>query len=136
MAQNGKYTPLDTEAAVMRTKNVLRVFVAHDIPCIRVGLCASEQLSSSRVYGGANHSAIGELAMGELYYDLVCEKLDKMGNLEGKSLLLYVPRGSTSKAVGQNRRNSLRICKKYSLKHLKVLEKNEILGYNIMIDLL
>ncbi len=136
MAQNGKYTPLDTEAAVMRTKNVLRVFVAHDIPCIRVGLCASEQLSSSRVYGGANHSAIGELAMGELYYDLICEKLDKMGNLEGKSLLLYVPRGSTSKAVGQKRRNSQRICKKYSLKRLKVLEKNEILRYNIEIDII
>jgi histone acetyltransferase (RNA polymerase elongator complex component) len=136
MAQKGQYTPLDTEAAVIRTKNVLRVFVEHNIPCIRVGLCASEKLSSSEVYGGANHSAVGELAMGELYYDLICEKLDKMGNLEGKSLILFVSSGSTSKAVGQKRKNSQRICKKYLLKRLKVLEKNEILGYNIMIDLL
>lgn len=135
MAQNGQYTPLDTEAAVMRTKNVLRVFASRDIPCIRVGLCASEQLSSSRVYGGANHSAIGELAMGELYYDLICEKLDKTGDIRGKDVLLYVSRGSTSKAVGQKRKNSIRICEKYSLKRLKVLEKNEILGYNIIIDI-
>jgi hypothetical protein len=59
-----------------------------------------------------------------------------MGNLEGKSLILFVSSGSTSKAVGQKRKNSQRICKKYLLKRLKVLEKNEILGYNIMIDLL
>ena len=136
MSQNGQYTPLDTEEAVTRTQNVLRVFIAHDIPCIRVGLCASEQLSSSLVYGGANHSAIGELAMGELYYDLICEKLDKLGDIGGRDVLIYVSKGSTSKAVGQKRKNSQRICKKYSLKRLKVLEKNEILGYNIMIDLL
>ncbi len=135
MAESGAYRMLDTKEAVERTKIALRVFVEHDIPCIRVGLCASERLSGSEVYGGANHSAIGELAMGELYYDLICEALDKMGDLEGKSVAIYVSKGSTSKAVGQKRTNYERIFKKYSLKRLKILEKNEILSYNIMIDL-
>lgn len=136
MAEYGRYEILGEEETIERTKIALRVFVEHDIPCIRVGLCASEKLSGSEVFGGANHSAIGELAMGELYYDLICEKLDTMGSLRDKNVIIYVSKGSVSKAVGQKRRNYERIFKKYSLKRLKILEKNEILSYNIMIDLL
>ncbi len=134
MAEEGSYTLLDEEENIMRTKVALRVFVEHGVPCIRVGLCASEKLSGGEVYGGANHSAMGELAMGELYYDLICEKLDTMGSLRNKNVVVYVSRGSVSKAVGQKRRNYERIFKKYSLKRLKILEKNEILSYNIMIE--
>lgn len=136
MAETGAYKMLGEDEAVERTKIALRVFVEHDIPCIRIGLCASERLASSEVYGGANHSAIGELAMGELYYELICEKLDTMGDLVGKNAVLYVSSGSTSKAIGQKRKNYERILKKYSLNGLKVLEKKEILSYNIMIDLI
>ena len=136
MAEEGSYAPLCDEEAVERTKIALRVFAEHKIPCIRVGLCASEKLASSEVYGGANHSAIGELAMGELYYERICEKLDTMGPLDGKKVILYVSAGATSKAIGQKKKNYERILKKYSLNGLKVLEKNEILGYNIMIDLI
>ena len=134
MAESGAYQMLDEQEAVERTKIALRVFVEHDVPCIRVGLCASERLSGGEVFGGANHSAIGELAMGELYYDKICEVLDQMADLEGKGLVIYVSKGAVSKAVGQKRKNYLRILKKYSLKRLKILEKNEILSYKIMID--
>lgn len=135
MARRGEYAPLSTDEAVERTKNVLAVFDGAGVPCIRVGLCASENLSSPEaVYGGASHSAIGELAMGELFYDKICEQLDEMGDLSGKTVCLSVSRGALSKAIGQNRKNSVRICEKYSLKRLKILEKNQKIGYNIMID--
>ena len=136
MAEEGDYFPLSNEEAIERTKIALRVFVEHGIPCLRVGLCASEKLASSEVYGGANHSAIGELAMGALYYDLICEKMDVMGDVTGKRAILYVSEGSTSKAIGQKKKNYERILKKYSLNGLKVLEKKEILSYNITIDLI
>lgn len=135
MAKVGLYVPLSDGEAILRTKTALRVFVEQGIPCIRVGLCASERLSSDEVFGGANHSAIGELAMGELYYDLICEKLNGMGEISGKNAVIYVSKGSTSKVIGQKKKNYERILKKYSLNRIKVLEKNEILGYNIIIDL-
>ncbi len=135
MAKRGEYTPFSTDDAVMRTKNVLAVFDKFDVPVIRVGLCASDNLSSpDMVYGGASHAAIGELAMGELFYDKMCEQLDKMGDLEGKEVQISVPHGALSKAIGQKRKNLTRICEKYSLKRLKILEKSEKIGYNIMID--
>ena len=137
MARTGAYTPIDNEEAVMRTKELLKIFDGNGVECIRVGLCASENLSSTdRVFGGANHSAIGELAMGEVFFDKMCEQIEKIGGVLGKKVLFYVPKGATSKAVGQKKKNIERICKKYSPLSVKVLEKNSILSYNIMIDII
>lgn len=136
MAKRGEYAPLELDGAVARTKAVLDVFRWHDVPCIRVGLCASENLASDKVYGGANHSAIGELAMGEIYYEEMCRLLDGCGDVTGKTVVFYVARGAVSRAVGQKRVNIERICKKYLPLRVKVLEKNDLLRYNIMIELL
>ena len=134
MAKQGVYEPLSTEDAVERTKAVLNVFRQYDVPCIRVGLCASENLASDKVYGGASHSAIGELAMGEIFFEEMCRKIEERGDVRGKKVIFYVPRGAVSRAIGQKRVNVERICKKYSPLRVKVLEKNEILRYNIMIE--
>ena len=134
MTKRGEYAPIDEDDAVVRTKEALKVFEEHGVPCIRVGLCASDNLSDdSEVYGGANHSAIGELSMGELYYDRICEELDKLENLSGKNIVICCSRGSTSKVSGQNKRNKTRISEKYGVKSIKILEKSEILGYNIIL---
>ncbi len=135
MAKRGEYLPLTDTDAVIRTKDVLAVFDSHGVPCIRVGLCASENLSDEEeVYGGANHSAVGELAMGELYFEKICREIDKKGDISGKTLVIYAARGATSKVAGQNRRNKIRICEKYGVNKIKILEKSEIIGYNIILD--
>ena len=137
MAQGGGYTPIGNDEAVIRTKELLKIFDKNNVECIRVGLCASENLSSAeRVFGGANHSAIGELAMGEVFYDKMCELIEQNGGVKDKKVVFYVPLGATSKAVGQKRKNVERIVKNYSPSNVKVLEKNEILSYNIMIDII
>lgn len=134
MTKRGEYTPLTNEDAVMRTKEVLKVFAELDVPCIRVGLQASENLSDeTHVMAGANHSAIGEMAMSELYFDRICEELDRRG-FRGGELIIYVARGCVSKAVGQKKRNKERICQKYGFKNIKVLEKNQIMSYNILLE--
>ena len=134
MMASGRYTPLALEDAVKRTAGVLDIFDRAGVPCIRVGLCASENLSdASKAIAGANHAAIGELAMNELYLTRICRELDGLG-AKGGGLTVFVSRGSTSKAVGQKRRNIIKICKKYELEWAKVLEKNEIIGYNIVLE--
>lgn len=133
MAKAGQYKPLELEEAVTRTKAVLNVFRLRTVPCIRVGLCASENLASDKVYGGASHSAIGELAMGEIFFDEMCRLLDAEGEVRGKTVTFFVPRGAVSRAVGQKRVNLERIYKKYSPLRVKVLEKNELMRYNIII---
>jgi histone acetyltransferase (RNA polymerase elongator complex component) len=134
MAEAGVYSILDEADAIERTKIALRVFVKHGVPCIRIGLCASEKLASGEVFGGANHSAIGELAMSRIYYREMCRAIENCGDVRGKSVTFLVARGAISLAVGQKRENIQRIYKKYLPLRVKVLEKNEILRYNIMIE--
>ena len=134
MTHVGSYEPLDTENAVERTKNVLDIFDRYRVPCIRVGLCASENLrDASKAIAGATHAAIGEMAMSELFYERICNELDKSG-ISGGALIVYAPLGAVSKVVGQKKKNKEKICKKYSLESLKVLEKSELLGYNIILE--
>lgn len=142
MSKAGEYIPLDIEDAVIRTKEVLKIFDLNDVPCIRIGLCASENLSSEdKVFGGANHVSVGELAMGELFFDKICEALDVAENKRKcDTLVIYVPNGATSKAIGQKKRNIQRIKDKYfvnlGINSVRVIEKSQLLRYNIMIDFL
>ncbi len=134
MAESGDYRPLELFEALERTKNVLNVFDRKGIPCIRVGLCASENLSDkTQAMAGATHPAIGELAMSALFFDRMCEAFDRV-NAHGKKATVYVPVGAVSKAVGQRKANKAKIIEKYELECLKVLEKNELLGYNIILE--
>ena len=142
MSRDGRYAPLSVEDAVQRTASVLDVFDKAGVSVIRVGLCSGENLSSPEsVVGGANHPALGELAMGELFYRRICEAADKLLTSvsgEGRTMTVYVPRGATSRAVGQKKRNILRLnekyCKKHAINRVKILENSSIIGYNIIID--
>lgn len=134
MAKRGDYAPLDIGDAISRCASVLDIFDSYGVPCIRVGLCASDNLfDEDKVYGGANHAAIGELSMNELYYRRICKRIDAFQNVDfkGKILTVYVKNGCVSKAVGQNRKNKEKLCQKYGFKQVKVLEKNDILSYNV-----
>ena len=143
MSAEGRYTPLSIDDAIERTAAVLDVFDRADVPVIRVGLCSGENLSSPEsVIGGANHPALGELAMGELTYRRICEKADEILSIidsKGKTMTVYVPKGATSRAVGQKKRNILRLnekyCKNHAINRIKILENSSIIGYNIIIDI-
>lgn len=142
MSADGRYIPLSVDDAIVRTASVLDVFDRAGVPVIRVGLCSGENLSSPEsVVGGANHPALGELAMGELFYRRICAEADNLlstMNAEGKTMTVFVPKGATSRAVGQKKRNILRLnekyCKNHAINRVKILENSSIIGYNIIID--
>ena len=134
MSEAGEYTPLDLETAVSRTASVLDVFEKRGVKVIRVGLCSSENLASDeQVLGGASHPAVGELAMSELFFRRISSAIEER-RLEGKRLTLWVAKGAISKAVGQKRRNIAALREKYRVNIVKILEKNELFGYNVIIE--
>jgi histone acetyltransferase (RNA polymerase elongator complex component) len=136
MAQEGLYTPLELEDAIFRTAEVIDIFDIYNIPTIRVGLCASENLSSQEeVFGGANHPAMGELAMNRVFLKRICSILDKTGAVNNKVIRISVPMGARSKVIGQKKRNLAEIYEKYSPSGIIIIEKNELIGYNIEIDI-
>jgi len=128
MADRGEYQMLALDDAVFRSKEVLKVFKEHDVECIRIGLCASDNLSDeTQVKGGANHAALGELVEGELCYDIMRELVQTLTNgkdLSGKTLEFSVPIGELSKSIGQNSRNKKRLFEEFKPKKITIIEKN------------
>ncbi len=136
MMAEGRYQPLTLTEAVERSAAVLDVFVRRGVRCLRIGLCESENLRSSEVVGGANHPALGELVGNALYCRRMTEALDTCGvPTEGRDVVFAVPKGDISLAVGQNRKNKLKIMEKYSVKSVRFLENPEGIRYNILLDI-
>ena len=134
MAKIGTYTPLTLDEAVKRTGEVLDTFDSAKIPVIRIGLQSGDELyDPDVVYGGDYHPAIGEMAEGYVFLKKIQEKIH---DADGKNLIIYCPKGAVSKVIGQRRCNKLLLEKIYNLNSLKVVEKSDIIGYNIELDIL
>lgn len=123
MTKEGIYVPLDIESAVERSAMALEVLEERSVDCIRIGLCASDNLSDDLcVMGGANHPALGELVIGERYF-LKMKKLLSENPL-GKSANFLVPRGCLSKAIGQKGKNRDRLIEMFSLEKIEFSESD------------
>ena len=138
MADRGEYEMLDLDDAVYRSKEVLKIFNAGGVECIRIGLCASDNLGDlEKVKGGANHPALGELVLGELYYDktrTLLLDMSKNMRLEGKSIYMYVPENEISQATGQNGKNKKRLIEEFCLKDLRVKKTIYSIGITLYVD--
>ena len=103
--ETGDYQPLTVEQAVDRTADVLEIFQQYNVPCIRIGLCAGEDLTSSaHVAAGPNHPALGELVWNRYYYKRMLKMLTETGLL-GREVVFFVPESDVSKVIGQHRCN-------------------------------
>ncbi len=135
MTKRGEYTPLGLWEAVERSAAAYRVFLEEGVPCLKIGLHESENLHSESTYfAGPNHGAIGELIRGRIYYDNIMKTLEKE-ETEGKGIVIGVPAGAVSMAVGQKRCYKEKIAEKTGAKYVKILENECLMRYNISIDL-
>ena len=133
MALKGKYTPLDLDTAITRSAAVTRLFIDGGVDVIRTGLCASENLISEESYfAGPNHSAIGELVMGEVYYGIIRDSIRNLGAFSGKVTLMY-KNGSLSKLIGQKKKNIIRLRKEYPEVRLELIPCDTLSEYQVII---
>lgn len=137
MMRCGEYRPLSLDDAVIRSEAALDVFIKAGIPVLRLGLCASDNLSDpEKAVAGAGHSALGELVYGEHYMRLIREKLELLKEpIAGKNILIMAPRGATSKVIGQKGRNRKRIISEYGAKRVRVTESDSLNEYELFIEL-
>ena len=121
MTERGEYLPISLNQAVDRSADVLEIFLGARVKCIRIGLCANEDLvSSEEVAEGANHPALGEFVWNEYYYRRMYEALAKQGLL-GKDVVISVPFADVSKAVGQHRSNVIRLLRNTETRVRKIV---------------
>ncbi len=134
MTLGGSYTALTLDEAIMRSAAALEIFIDAGVEVIRIGLQQNENLSSSESYvAGPNHPGLGELVIGEVYYNRIRKKLLDKGLSGDENIKVLVSRGALSKAVGQNKRNKLRLCEEY--KNISFGEAEGILEYEIVLKM-
>ena len=127
MQIHGDYEALSEEDAIIRSAKVLKIFRDAGVSVIRIGLCASENLSDkSSYYSGPNHPALGELVENEYYYNKIIEYVDKYKINPGSYLTVAVSPGSLSKAIGQSKRNKLRLISNLKPKYLQFVEDKSL----------
>jgi hypothetical protein len=112
---------------------VLSKFVHAGIKVIRIGLCASENLNSDTTYfAGPNHPALGELVVNQYYLCEIKKCLAGMSTT-GKSLIIYAPKGSLSKVVGQKKRNKILLSEEFPDVRFAFKESARLSEYQIQI---
>lgn len=139
MYEKGEYVPLSVEDAVARMSAVMAVMEEWGLTCLRAGLCESDNLHDpAALCAGPNHPAIGELARSALMLrnmETACEEKTKNDTcLKESSATFSVPVGKASAAAGHKRENILYLCAKYGIKSVKIIEKSQQIGYNIILD--
>ncbi len=133
MTERGEYVPLTVEDAIERSASALEVFASALVPCLRIGLCESENLHSEETYSaGPNHAALGELVMSRLFYKRIASALTG-ADTEGRDICVLCPRGAVSKVVGNGGENRRKLGKEFGIKSVKTIEKDDLIGYNIKV---
>lgn len=131
LTKSGVYTPLTVEDAVHRSLAVCKYFYKSGINIIRIGLCSSESVfDDDNYYAGPLHPAFGELVESEMYYEIIKKKLHSLENKNGISLVISVPRGAMSKAIGQRKINKTRLIEEFNLKEIRFVEDDSIKAFD------
>lgn len=133
---SGDYIPMELDEAVTRSAKVLRVFYEYGIPCIRIGLCDSDNLHSTDSFvAGPNVPNIGEMVKGELIKNLIVERLDKNYNYRDYTLIIECARGQVSQVVGNKRINIIKLKKIFGFRSIKVKENIELSYMSIKLSI-
>ncbi len=136
MMRAGRYAPIDNAEAARRCAPILALLEERGVGLLRVGLCASETLVSSRVLGGANHAALGELCYSALFLARMEALLDGCVSTEGRVACFDIPRGKRSQALGQRRMNACALMERYGLSSVRVRENDSLAGTRVSLNLI
>lgn len=135
MKNDGRYTPLSNEDAVIRTAEVLSVFARYRVPVIRIGLCANETLSDEQ-FSTNYHPSVGEKAINLIFRKNMYKLLSEARLPEGKNAVFSVAKGKISQAVGQKRSNVTALLRDFKLNGISVVEKDYLDGYAISLEII
>ena len=76
--KQGRYSPTKLSEAVRLVKEMVKILSSANIEIIRTGLQATDTMEDPSLnLAGPWHPAFGHLVRSEIFYDMLCEKLDQ-----------------------------------------------------------
>jgi histone acetyltransferase (RNA polymerase elongator complex component) len=134
MMDRGEYESREIERVIAEGAEILPIFIKNGVKIIRVGLQSSELLTEGEETVSPYHEATGELIWARAYRN-EAEKLLCGRESAGKTAVITVPKGATSKMIGQNKENVKYLKEKYSLFGVKVKENSGAEAFSVSIAL-
>jgi histone acetyltransferase (RNA polymerase elongator complex component) len=139
----GRYSPLDLPEAVRLVKEMVKIFHPTDIEVIRMGLQASDTMEDpSMNMAGPWHPAFGHLVRSEIFYDMLCAKLDQYPDQNpdqhsnsGALLKLRVNPRSISVLMGDRKNNMKKLRIRYPAYHFQINTDETVPVQDIKIEL-
>lgn len=118
--RKGDYVPLSIEEAVCQTKNLYLLFKNENIPVIRMGLQASEDLEDgSAILAGPYHPAFGHLVYSRIFLDMALKQIESSA-LNSDSISIWTNPRQVSQLRGLRNRNIEILKKKFDFKTVTV----------------
>jgi histone acetyltransferase (RNA polymerase elongator complex component) len=118
--KKGHYVPLSLEKAVRQVKDLYLLFKNKNIPVIRMGLQASEDLEDgSTILAGPYHPAFGHRVYSEISLDMAVARIESSA-LNMDSISIRVNPGNVSKLRGLRNRNIKILKKKFGFESIVV----------------
>ena len=134
MLDCGAYTSIGLDEAIERSTDAFEILIDSGVKILRIGLCDSENLHSEDTYlAGPNHPAIGELTVGEYYYRKIKRLLEEVKEDRFDTVKITVPIGHTSKVIGHNKKNKIRLMQEYGIRELRVIESYDLSEYSVLL---
>ncbi|MBW2603219.1 MAG: radical SAM protein [Deltaproteobacteria bacterium] len=124
--ENGTYRPWSLERSIAHVKTLYLFFKKKNIPVIRMGLQASEELDSgSTVLAGPYHPAFGHMVHSKIFLDAATAILEKKKVFHEKVTLNVHPR-SISKIRGMKNSNVKTLKRRFQLTSLQIVPDSSL----------
>jgi histone acetyltransferase (RNA polymerase elongator complex component) len=119
--QAGRYSPLSLQDAVTRVKELYRLFNRRNIPVIRMGLQANDDLEKgSTILAGPYHPSFGHLVYSEIFLDMAMSAI-KSTPPKGDRVGLHVHPHSVSKMRGLKNENIKKLRGELHLQSIEIV---------------
>jgi histone acetyltransferase (RNA polymerase elongator complex component) len=123
--RKGQYTPLSLAAAVRTCKDMLKLFRAHQIPVIRIGLQPTASMEQN-IVAGPYHPAMRQLVESALAYEEM-EALCASQSFPDKQATFYVSPRDISTVRGQKNENLKKLQQQFELTRVDVMPDTNLL---------
>jgi histone acetyltransferase (RNA polymerase elongator complex component) len=124
--ENGTYRPWSLERSIAHVKTLFLFFKKKNIPVIRMGLQAAEDLDSgAAVLAGPYHPAFGHLVHSEIFLDMATTVLNDM-KVNHDSVIIKVHPHSISKMRGMRNSNVESLKRRFQIRSLKIVPDSSI----------
>jgi radical SAM enzyme (TIGR01210 family) len=119
--ENGTYRPWSLERSIAHVKTLYLFFKKKNVPVIRMGLQASEDLDSgAAVLAGPYHPAFGHMVHSEIFLDMATELMEHK-SVSQDTVTINVHPKSISKMRGMKNSNMETLKRRFRLQSLDIV---------------